>query len=205
MIRDNFDTYARVNAMSSAGDCRGTRLHISNGSKRTGVCSAPSTQETATPEISSEFGLTSNRDGSYSVDLGKYPRVGTAAPRSIGFGSRNTLGSMSRHLRFAAFAIRISKALRAYVAGSPPRNQASIWRARRRRRMRRQVRHSLRRNRKPARRSCSHTSIRPIASAGRRARVGARAARCARSAATPANQRQISIFRAKPATLQSGG
>jgi hypothetical protein len=124
VIRDYFNTYARVNANSIAGIVRDKaayqqwfetewRLQRAIDAKR------------PLGDLS-EFGLTSNRDGSYSVDLSKYPQWEPLPTRLDRFREPQHLRLDIEALKVRGFRDQDIEALGAYVTGSPPRNQASI-------------------------------------------------------------------------------
>ncbi len=119
VIRDYFETYARVNA--EVGHRYRERQGCIPAVVRDELApAARDRQEASRSGDLSEFGLTPNGDGSYSVDLAEFPQWDPLpyATRTA-FGSHKPSDSMARHSRTRGFRDQDIEAMRAYVEKSP--------------------------------------------------------------------------------------
>jgi hypothetical protein len=123
VIRDYFDTYARVNAESSAGIVRDKAAYQQWFETQWRLQRAID-QKRPLGDLS-EFGLIRNADGSYSVDLTEYPQWEPLPVRLDRFREPQLLDIHVEALRVRGFRDADIEALRAYIAKSPPRNQSS--------------------------------------------------------------------------------
>jgi hypothetical protein len=122
VIRDYFDTYARVNAKSSAGIVRDKAAYQQWFETHWRLQRAID-QKRSLGDLS-EFGLTRNADGSYSVDLNQYPQWEPLPVRLERFREPQYLDQYADALAARGFRESDLETLRAHVAKSP-RNQAS--------------------------------------------------------------------------------
>jgi hypothetical protein len=123
VIRDYFATYARVNAKSAAGIVWSKAAYQQYFETHWRLQRAIDKKQPLGDL--SEFGLTPNSDGSYSVDPSQYPQWD---PLPVQLGQLREPQLLDLHadaLQARGFRDQDIEVLRAYVAKSPPRQQAS--------------------------------------------------------------------------------
>lgn len=123
-IRNYFRNYASVNAQSASGIVRDKYAYQHWFETQWRLQRAIDTRQPLGDL--SEFGLTSNADGSYSVDLGQYPQWDPLPLRLQGFREPQALDFYAAALRARGFRDEDIEALRIYLAASPPRRRASM-------------------------------------------------------------------------------
>ena len=124
VIRDYFATYARVNAESAAGIARDKAAYQQYFETKWRLQRAIDTRQPL-PGLN-EFGLTPNNDGSYSVDPAQYPQW-NPLPEQLGqLREPQVLELHVDALEARGFREEDVGALRAYIARTPARAQASV-------------------------------------------------------------------------------
>ena len=124
VIRDYFATYARVNGESAAGMVRDKAAYQQWFETNWRLQRAIDKKQPLGDL--SEFGLTPNPDGSYSVDPTEYPQWDPLPTQLERLREPQAFDLYAEGLRARGFRDQDIEALRAYIAKSPRRNQASM-------------------------------------------------------------------------------
>src|SRR4030095_3669130 len=122
VIRDYFDTYARVNAKSSAGIVRDKAAYQLWFETHWRLQRAID-QKRPLGDLS-EFGLLANADGSYSVDLSQYPQWDTLVEDLQIFAEPTALDNLAAALQQRGVREHDIEAIRQYVARNEARPSA---------------------------------------------------------------------------------
>lgn len=122
LIRDYFDTYARVNAQSAAGIVRDAAAHVQWFDTRWRLQRAIDTKKPLGDL--SDFGIIPNGDGTYSTDLGKFPQWSPLDERLGRLLVPDVLEAYVAELRARGFREQDIELLKAYVEKNQPRRAA---------------------------------------------------------------------------------
>jgi hypothetical protein len=123
VIRDYFDTYARVNANSTAGIVRDKAAYQQWFETQWRLQRAID-QKRPLGDLS-EFGLTANADGSYSVDLAQYPQWDPLVGDLQRLSEPSVLDYLMGMLQERGLRDRDAQAIRQYVARNASRPNAA--------------------------------------------------------------------------------
>jgi hypothetical protein len=123
VIRDYFATFARVNADSPAGIARDKAAYQKYFEAQWSLQRAIDTRQPLADL--SEFGLTPNHDGSYSVDPVQYPQWSPLPAQLDELREPQVVDLHAQELVARGFREEDVEALRAYVEKSPSRARAS--------------------------------------------------------------------------------
>ncbi len=123
LIRDYFGTHARVNAQSLTGIVRDRDAYQQWFETHWRLQRAIDTKRPLGDL--SEFGLTPNGDGSYSVDLAQFPQWDPLPARLQGFREPQAFAVYGAALKARGFRDEDIEAMRLYVEKGGPRQRAS--------------------------------------------------------------------------------